>query len=446
MYKLSLRKIDGTGIVLHGPEPVEPVRGARIEAGPRPAGTNLVEEEIFIDLKGSTIRAWLYQLEKWLALARGRDEEIFLQIQAASREDPLTSRVLDGRIELLGHGTSDRMHGFQGLRLFLLRENNWNEPGNMLPLHNANGAGVWNGLAVLNHCDGTAGHQNYVDILPEDLPGSLPAPATLTLDLGPAPQRRLLDVIVAGGTDLRDSQGAFAHVLEGELASPGSAAGQVQVLPSDDCSNGACCQVDWQGDEEARLLTWELDAARLGYAAGRAFRPVLRLNNAPATTTFLRWKLCENSAVLEQTAQTRVEAGSSMAVGPALNLPPVPSSAGSYGPLTLELWGESPDPAGRRLSLDFMQLLPTEQWAMLRAISGCSQAQQLVLDGPHGQVYSCDADGESRSTSHTLVGQPLYLHPGRPNRVYFLFETDAGMPVNDSLRVRIAYGARYATP
>jgi hypothetical protein len=447
MYKLSLRTESGQALALHGPDAAEPVRGARMGPNSTETGEALARDKIFLDLKGSGLRDFLYDLENLLGLARSGSDPVFVQIQAATGDAPLSSRVLDGSVELLGNGTSDRAKNFQGLYLHLLRENNWNETPHSLELQNGNGVDVVDGLTVYNHCDSTAGHQNYVDVLAGDLAGALPAPATLFLDLGEDPVRNLQTVIVAGGTDLKDGATAFDHVLEGES---GAAKGDLttnQVISSSSASHGSYRRIAWDATAETHLLYWSLASQQVTFAAGRAFRPVLRLHSLPGSANiYLRWKLAYplGSTYLLQTGQFKLDPGHYLVAGPVISLPRL--GAFSYDALTLELWGECASAAGRQLDIDFIHLLPVEQWAYLRPTGYCQEGYTLILDGPNNQVYKLDTSSQLQSNSHLLIGQPLYLTPGKHNRVYVLFEASDAMPINDTLSVQIACGARFLTP
>lgn len=447
MYSLILERPPLPILSLHEPGLSHPSRQAEWHLAVQtaaPAGR--VEEAITLELKGLGIQDWIYQLEACLALARAGLQPLTLCLTRAAREEPLRSRVWDGWIELLGNALVERGRGYQGLRLHLIRENGWDAPAGSLELTNQNGSAVYSGLTVFNHSDHDGGHQNFVDIQAADVGGTQPSPAVVTLSLGTTPIRCVTDILLAAGSNLTSAEGSFEHVLEAELAEV-SAGCSASLLDDPQGSNQAARRVEWSSAQETRLLSWELDAPRLSFCAGRQFRPVLRLLQPAAGAVYLRWKIigAANGALVEQTAQVQAASGHCLIACAASPLPPVSSYTGTCAPLRLELWAEAPASAARSLEIDFVQLLPAEQWAHLRSLGGVHQGSRLVLDGFVPKVYALNAQNQEEAATHSLSGQPLYLRPGQPNRVYCLFETSGGMPASQSLAMQIFCGGRWQT-
>lgn len=445
MYSLTLERPLLPNISLHEAGSSHPARQAEwLPAAQTAAYASRVEETIAIELKGLGIQDWIYQLESSLALVRAGLQPLTLCLTRDVREEPLRSRVWDGWIELPGSALADRGRGYQGVRLHLVRENGWDAAAGSLSLSNQNGSIVQSGLAIFNHSDHDSGHQNFVDIRAADLASTQPAPAIVTLNLGSSPVRCVTDILLAAGSNLSNAGGSFEHVLEAELAVAGSGCATA-LLADPQASNQAARRVEWSTAQETCLLRWELDEQQLGFCAGRLFRPVLRLLQPVVSPLYLRWKVSAvtGGALVEQTAQVQAASGHSLIACAALSLPPVSSLTGVHAPLRLELWAEIPASAARSLEIDFVQLLPAEQWAHLRSLGGIHQGSRLVLDGLTRKVYALNAENQEEASTHSLSGQPLYLRPGQPNRVYCLFETSSGMPAGQSLEMQIFCGGRW---
>lgn len=452
MYFLNLDVIGGPDLVLHGSGRDAVVEGAQA-GGTRPLSPGVVEEVYTIALKGAAIQAWTSELEERLALARAGLRIVHLELQTESRYAPVRARVLDGWIEVLGKGYDDRARGYQGIRLHVVRVDGWDGVRSALNLSNRNGTDVWNGLTLYNHTDSGTGHDNFVDIKPGDLAGAQAGATHIQLNLGASPTRTIKNVVIAAGTGLKSETSAFDHVLEGESAAAGSGATASGNTALGTCSNGSYKYVEWTSASEVQVLKWTLYPSRLGWMLGRGFKPVVRLASLPAANIFLRWKIAAKtlSTTIDQTAQLKVNSTRSLVTLPTLYLPPQPLSpglegAGLYDDTQIELWAECVTAGTKRLELDFVQLLPVEQYAFLTDVGGAEQGNSLHLNGGLEQVYTENNTNGRQSIGHVLNGGYIKLRPGKYNRVYVLYETDSGFPVDDSLTLKIFYGPRWKTP
>jgi hypothetical protein len=450
MHALTLYTDGIGGIALHGAAVVAPVEGARREAAPAVLANGKVEEIITVGLKGSGIKSWIRALEEQLSLAREGRRQVSLSLQLNDGETALSSQVTDGWIELAGYGTADRDHGYQGLKVHLIRADWWQDSQRAVKLQNQNGTDIWSGLTIYNHKDSTTGHENFIDIKASELPGSMGAPATIRLEVAASPARRVQDVIIAGGADLWDDYGGLNNVLEGESGTQGAGVIGQSTQANSSASGGNYRVIDWNSTSEVQLWKWDLIPSRLGYLGAKAYRPVIRMHELMATEgVYLRWKLArrDGGGALEQTGQVKVSTSRRMIVTPAVSLPALKLGSGPYETVTLELWAECITAGTKRLRIDFVQLLPVEEWAHLQAIGGTNENFALLAHGEREQVYSeALVGGGSQAVSHVLTGRFINLQPGKNSRIYFLFETNAGMPVDDTLKVLVYTKARYRTP
>ncbi len=425
-------------LYLHGGLTSPPVAGARRQDHPLSAGDGLVEEVIELALHGEGIDALLKDLEEIILLSQSRIKEAYLYLQATPGAAMLSARIHAGRIELLGGGLNDRKRAVQIVRLRLARADCWEESSRALALSNQNGSQVWSGLTVLNHCDSTVGHQNFADAAPEEVRGSLPCPVQVRLVLPAGFASTLLDVFIASGFDLKDAAGAFEHVLEGENGAPGSGCTGSSQQADAGCSGGYLARAEWTAPSEIELWKWTLSAAQLGYMRAGLFRPMMRLASLPAAGTYLRWRVCNpGGGELLRTAQTPLDPNRFLTPLPALRLPPDGMGGGAYQPLEIRLLAECAAAGTKSLEIDFIHLLPAGSFQHLRPLDGLEPGFTLVSDSREERVYAFQTGGGGQRLSHWLTGGPITLQPGRENRIYFLFETSAGAPIDAQAQVMI---------
>jgi len=432
---------------LHGSSVEPPLIGAIRQALPQPAGSGLVEEVIELALQGEGIYNLLQRLEEKVVLSQEGIEDVYLYLQTAPGLEALSARILSGRIELLGGGLSDRKRGVQTLRLRLVRADYWEETIRTLTLSNQNGSQVWDGLAVLNHCDGDNGHQNFVDAGAEEVHGTQTCPVEVRLILPENFPAGLRDCYISAGCDLKDSYGEFDHVLEGEDGSPGSGCTESSQPVDSSCSAGSYALAKWTAESEVALWKWTLSSAQLGYMHAQLFRPLLRLAAQSDDGIYLRWSVRDQSGgEMLRSPQTLLDSGCRLAPLPAMRLPPDRMSGGAYRPLEIELLVECSAPGTKLLQIDFAHLLPAASFQHLHPLGSLQAGYTLVSDGRLEQVYALQTAGGNQHISHQLTGAPIMLYPGRENRIYFLYETASGAPIDAQALVMIYQKARVQQP
>jgi len=432
-------------LVLMGANRAGQVRGLRRQTQPVRLPNGLVEEIIDLECRGAGIWDFITDLEVRLTLARVGQTPFYLWMQTADRGQPVGARVEQSRLELLGGGTADRARGFQGLRLHLTRQNWLAQEAVPLPLYNPNGSGIIDGLTVHNHFD--AAHVNFVNVQAADIAGTQPAQAVLRLETGSSPARRLGRIVMAGGSSLWDANGEFQHVLEGEDAVPGPDCSASQVLVDAGAGNAGYQNFQWTAVVEAHVLSWTLSEAQLAWLAGHGFRPAMRLHSLPPVGVRWRWKIVEpdSGAVLDQSPQHLLDAAKHLQVLPAV-FPPVRTSVTPYSAFRLEAWLEFTTAGTKQIDLDFVQLLPLENFALCEPLGGLAQGQRLVLDWINNQFYSENETSGEKLVTHRVSGAPLVLRPGCNHRIYVLYETEAGFPIDQSVKLRLFHGARWLQP
>lgn len=448
MYSLFFADEEqGDRFYLHGSGVVPPVRDASREARPDQLAGGLVEEVLTIECKNGDIGGLVTWLELRLAQARASIQPLYLWIQADQGGLPVGAKVLDGAVELLGGGTLDRLHGYQGLRLRLDRANWLTELSTPVSLQNANGSNNTIGLSLSNHTDGDPGHVNYCDVVGSEIRGSQPLPVRLTLDVGSEPVRRLGKIVVSGGADLWDAGGSFDHVLEGESANSGAGCTSMSSISNLTASGGAYQNFQWSAVVETPVCRWTIDTNRLNWLKGRGLRPAARFHTPPPANTRWRWKILPSAGVeiLDQSAPAVLDASSRLQVLPAF-FPPLQTNLAPFTSFVLEGWLECPSVGTKAIDLDFIHLFPLENFAYFQPVSGLDENHSLVMDWSSGQLYTAASATGAKSITHLVSGTPLVFQPGRNHRIYLLYETNTGFLTSDTAQLRMTAGARWINP
>lgn len=431
-------------LYLHGTGVVPPVRESmrQVESTRLPDG--LVEEVITVACKAGDIHALISQLELRLRLLQDGIHPWYLWMEAGTGRPPVGAPLLSGQVELLGGGTADRLRGFQGLRLRLVRRDWLAEVPDSVPLQNALGVDVVGGLTIFNHADSGSGHANFCDIKGDQISGSQPQSVRLILEVGGPAIRRLGQIVVSGGIDLWNGSGAFDHALEGESASLGAGCTATSAVSSTAASNGIYQTFQWSAVTECAVLRWTISNERLAWLAGRGLHPVARFQNAPPVNTRWRWKLfaADGTTQLDQSALVLLDSASQMQILPVF-FPPTPGSTAPYQAFVLEAWLECPTAGVKQIDLDFVHLFPLENFAIFQPVGGIAENHNLVMDWSSGVCLSeAEADG-AKSVTHLVSGSAMTLYPQRNHRIYVLYETDTGFGISDTVRLRVEAGARW---
>ena len=434
-------------LYLHGAGVTPPVRGAIRQVEPSRLADGLLEEVINVECKGGDIAALISRLELRLALLQHDIQPWYLWMEPYPGSAAVGAQLRRGQVELLGGGTVDRLHGYQGLRLRLVREDWLAELPGSVRLQNANGVDVLTGLMVFNHTDGGSGHVNICDIRGENILGSQPQPVRLILEVGGPAVRRLGKILVSGGIDLWDANGSFDHVLEAEAAVPGAGCTSNMTVSNISASGGAFQTFQWTAVTESAVLRWTISNDRLAWLKGRGLRPVARFHTSPPANTRMRWKLLasDGGPQLDQSALVKLDSASQLQVLPAL-FPPTPGGTAPYQSFILEAWLECTTAGVKQIDLDFVQLFPLENFAFFQPVSGIDQYHNLVMDWPSGDCYTEAETGGVKSVTHLVSGSAMVLYPGRNHRIYVLYESGAGFGIGETAGIRVEAGARRLLP
>ncbi|MHB1340035.1 MAG: hypothetical protein ACYCYG_14635 [Bellilinea sp.] len=434
-------------LYLHGSGTMPPVRSIQRQSQPNRLADGLVEEVVTVECRDGSIWNFITELEQRLSLVKDSTAPQYLWFETSMRLIPVYARILEGRIEVLGGGVADRSRGYQGLRLHLLRTAWLEEEDAPIELNNANGANNILGITLYNHKDADSGHVNYCDVKAEDIRGSQPLPARMVLEVGAASVRRLGKIVVSGGINLWDTESSFDPVLEGEAAAAGAGCSASIQVPDVSASAGSYQTFQWTVVDEAAVCRWTLTAERLAWLSGHGLHPVARFHSPPPANTRWRWKVIQpdGSAILDQSAQILLDSSSRLQVLPVF-FQPVQVRLAPYQPFTLEAWLECTTAGVKQIDLDFIHLLPLDNYCFFEPVGGIQQDHNLVMDWNRNELYAEDAVSGEKTVSHVASGAPLMLRPGCNHRIYVLYESDHGFLISDSIKLRLQAGARWLEP
>jgi hypothetical protein len=436
MEQLSIWNEDVGRLVLFGPGMAAPFSGAdfRPNGGPGQSVREAIDL-LLEDTSPATLSAGLSDLERLLQAAASEADlppkPVYLECSPAPGEDLWQSRILSGWIEPLG---GERAFGSLGVRLHLERENAWQGSEACLPISNRSGARMTSGLTLYNHCDADAGHDNFAEIAPADLPGDLPGPARFEIhNLGGS-----VISYLALYQDAHQTGGLFfATMLEAENASAGT------NLDDPTCSGGKLRQFNWSGPDPSPLCAWYLPDQAASLADGRTFKPIARLaGRLGSDEVWLRLTVKMDADLLWAGAWNLAPTGQELVELNSLRLPPALAGMGRLAGVYLGLEARCATPANHSLLLDYLALTPADGWRRLTAHSrGAPTLSSLVDDGITGQVYTASA-GVSAS-GFSAYGDPIQLLPGCAQRIGLLAMDASGLAAPErSFSLKIFYRPR----
>ena len=308
-----------------------------------------------------------------------------------------------------------------------------------LPLSNGAGSNVTAGLALYNHDDGAAGHDNWVQIAADQVTGVLPAGCQVRLTNAVGAARTYSKIYLA--LNAFSDPGNFTHILEGESR----ASGGTIVSDATAYSNGQALNFTIGSGitPGTAAFVWTLPAATLQDAAGRPFRLLARFVGGSGTTTaYAEVRAANGTSVLWR--------GDTVAMpdlyGGLLDFGVVPLPPGgystAYGALTLALTF-----TGVALRyLDFIQLTPMDAFTMIECVAPCANGETVVADSIENRQYIVSGSAELSYASAS--GGELLLHPGAINRLLVLQENLTGTnrgEIGETFTVIVRYRPRRLT-
>jgi hypothetical protein len=445
---MDLRVTDGvTNVVLDGTAPV--VGCIYFPDGPNPdAPGEPISEAVEVSLSGTvaTIRATLRSLNLLFLAAQERAEQgvgprIFVEYAPTAADSLYRSEILRGGVEWSDNKALRNLADAQAATVVVVvtwvRAPFWESQLTQATLTNGNGTNNISGLTIRLHDDGTAGHDNYVEIDAAEVTGDLLAPAEIHLKN-----------TFGAGVNYRNFylannwfDATLAHVIEGESRD----AGYGSVGASSAASNGQYAQFSVNGTLE---VPWTLAATTLQKTRGRYLRVLAKFfffdQFANVYVTAKIKDAAGNITLAQAEEEVRLQPGA----GYLQNLGVLPFPPGGYSTapsshkLVLAIRTESL----QTVSVDFMQLTPTFPPGGYREIKQLGNVvpnnEKFVDDGIEGISY-VTVSGQQHFVSAPKT-EPLLLWPGRTQRIYVLADgTD--VTIDHTMQVQVWFRARRAT-
>lgn len=352
------------------------------------------------------------------------------------------SRVTNGAVLHDARLDARWRQGRAKLGLAITRQPYWEGPETAVPLTNSNGTDVTDGLGVYNCNDasGTAPNKrvNYVEIAAADISGNRPTPAKLLLTNTFA-TNRLNNVWI--GHNHTDPTNALWN-LEAEAAS-----GETGDADSGS-SGGYDVSKTLTSDSEVTLFTWPLSAAMLSAAQGQWVHALPRFSYAPVISNIrFRFKLQWNVTTIWQSEQVLPDSNVSLAIRDlaSFRLPPWLQNYSGLDGMNLVMTGQRILASSQLLTLDFLQLIPADNFRYLACVGyGVAQNSRIVDDGIGGEVYRDDGADTGRVGILTGYGDPILLQPGKLQRLYFLMHSNYAnsAEVTRTISVQVKYRPR----
>jgi hypothetical protein len=308
--------------------------------------------------------------------------------------------------------------------VYIERMNWWEGAEVQIPLTNENGSADTSGLAVYNsnYVGTTPPHRvNTVDIAGSVVLGDIPGATRIEM-VNAYPDLRLNDVWI--GQLVRTSEIGWDHYYEAEAT---TFSGTV-MSGEPTASNNAWAKIPLASGTETTLLTLEVPDEVIDAAAGRYFKLMARFHTNDGLEpgyrlTRFRVKLLWNGATIWQSALAAVDTAYSKLIRDlaTFQLPPWLPGVTDVDGVDLQLTGYQTSGEVVDIGLDYLQLVPVDGWRYLRVVGfGVTPDARVVDDGISGYTYREDAGGTARAGIFAGYGNPITLHPGKDQRLYFL--------------------------
>lgn len=387
-------------------------------------------EFFILESSAANVQAKVASIERLLQDAvraqSGLCAKVYLLFQTGADAAAWRGEILSSRL-LLGEDASVNLYQYRmDCRLVVTRLHYWEGAEIELPISTSNQAAATGGRTIYNHDDSGTGHDNWVQIAADQVPGSLPAGVRLLIGNTAGALRTYRPMYVAHNA-LSDPAN-FAHILEAEVRLGGGT-----INSNAGASSGQ--DVSFALSASTVTLSWSLDATLLAKAAGKLFRVLAVINAASGATiegtAQVSVRNVDGTVTLWKADAVPMLGGVGLLDLGTIPLPPGGYSA-AYGSLRLAL-GVS---GTGTWSIDFLQLTPTDSLALLGCVQSVGGNEYVVMDSVEGREYTMIG---SAQYPHVVVsGGRIYLHPGRLQRLYVLAQSsEAGTSPSDTFSVRV---------
>lgn len=320
------------------------------------------------------------------------------------------------------------------------RKNYWLGPLAQAPLTNANGTNNTTGLAIWNHDDSGAGHDNYVQINGASIPGDLPALTRIEMTNTLNASSRTYHIWIA--QNVYADPANFQHVIEAESAAYALGG---SVVSNAAYSGGAVRSFVWTGDTQTLVARWTLSTDFLNHARGNWFKILTRFSALPLSGTRLQFKLTFPAGTPLSVVATSQEVTPTSAMLQdlaTLQLPPWLIGQTDFAPIDLSLYARRT--GGGSFALDDLQLMALGGYRILSPRGyGASYGVRVVDDAIDGTVWTDGWTPAGKTGHYTGQFDQIALAPGKTQRLYFLQSSDTGgVSIDRTMSVKVFYQPR----
>ena len=419
---------DGTTtVVLSG---TSPVRGCTYFPVASDNGAYVTESaEVNLSGTATAIRAAVNDIEQLLSDALLRTDnltpKVYVNYNPLSSGDNFRAEILAGRVvwsENPGLRRLGDTNPTVRVTVIWTRRGWWEGPLTELYLSSNTQTERIGGVTIYNNDN--VGNTNWVGIASNRVTGTRPAPVKIR-------------ITNAAGSTLSWRNFYLANNVN---SAPASA--DVWLLGSEATSPGAAAS--WAGgiDHGSRMWTIPLSATLLGQTQGRRFR-VLAAFTSLSNAEYLRASVGSWIGIVYGAQQTGAERLTSAALKlidlGVFNLPPGGYNvANSSAALVLSVRSSLAGSA----TLDFVMLMATDSFRQLSQIGyDAANGDSVEDDGIEGGAYLLS--GANKLPIVSAAGEPLKVYPEKVQRIYTLFDENAGFTAGRQLTLQAWYRPIY---
>lgn len=312
----------------------------------------------------------------------------------------------------------------------------WEGPRFQGSLTNGNGSNNTAGLTIRLHDDGTAGHDNYVELDNTEVSGDVPALVEIHLKNTSGGGRNFRNFYVA----TNPYAPTLAHMLEGEARD----AGFGSVGAAGTASNGQYLQVTVN---TVLSVPWTLAAATLLKTQGRTMRVLAKfLTFDSAANIYVTPKIADHSGliILAQGPEVRLTTGQNFIQD--LGALPIPPGGFNTNYAAQKLVLTFRTETAQTINLDFLQLTPVAPTGCLCQVAQLGNLvlnnEEIVIDTIEETIYHTES-GANHPLYQPKV-EPLWLWPGRTQRIYVLAD-GVDVTLDDTMAVQVFFRERRMT-
>lgn len=422
MEELVLR-VGSTQVHLSGVGIVAPVKGCR-RSLPKNSGQTCVEKiEVILHGMPEVVDDWLKMMEALFSRIN-LGEQATLSLTPATNLHCYESKVISGRLELMGKGTMDLKRGGMGVSLELIRENFWEGSEVTVPLSNNHGTDIINGLRIDNQYSVNDGCYNFATIDGEDIDGEVPAPATVIIK-----HEDLTNTTPFG--NILVSNEIISTMLPGDTyidGSQGSSLLNWGVVMNADTSNGAYGMVQWSVTIPIKIVQFNIDDAIAARIGGRLVRPVLRMKEFVTTNDYwIRCNVSQGDAV-EYTRWQKIVVNKKMVILPAVHVPPRDLKSTQIVDVIFAFEAQRNVAGSHVLTIDDIDFLPVDGYRHYYNLGtyGLVWNETLYDEIMNDLIFSTRGGTDIRALTHQATGKGIWLMPGKDQCIRVKWDTSSG--------------------